>query len=120
MLVPFHYRPHQSLIERFDPRARWIFSLLMMISILYYWDIRFLTFFFVISFMQYFLAHLSWKETRRGWVFIIVLISMMVLVNTIITSAGTIGAVIKGGHDVLVWNASVPLVGWDDSFQPDG
>jgi energy-coupling factor transport system permease protein len=116
MLVPLNYRPHQSLIERFDPRARWIFSLLMMGAILFYWDIRFLAFFFIISFIQYFLTRLSWKETRRGWIFIFILISMMVLVNTIITSAGTIGAVIKGGHDILAWNVTLPLTGWDIHF----
>ena len=116
MLVPLNYRPHQSLIERFDPRARWIFSLLMMGAILFFWDIRFLIFFFIISFIQYFLTRLSWKETHRGWIFIFILISMMVLVNTIITSAGTIGAVIKGGHDILVWNATLPLTGWDIHF----
>jgi energy-coupling factor transport system permease protein len=116
MLVPLSFQPHHTLIERFDPRARWIFSFLMMIAIVYYWDIRFLLFFFVISFLQYFLARLSWKETRRGWVFIFVLIGMMVLVNTIITSAGAIGVVKQGGHDVFVWNASVPLVGWKIHF----
>jgi energy-coupling factor transport system permease protein len=116
MLVPLSFRPHGTLIERFDPRARWIFSFLMMIAIVYYWDIRFLIFFFIVSFTQYFLARLSWKETRRGWIFIIILISMMVLINTIITSAGTIGAVAEGGHEILVWNASMPLIGWPIHF----
>ena len=116
LLVPLNYRPHQSLIERFDPRARWIFSFLLMAAILFFWDIRFLIFFFIISFTQYFLTRLSWKETRRGWIFILILISMMVLVNTIITSAGTIGAVARGGHDVFVWNSQLPLTGWKIHF----
>ena len=116
MLVPLSFRPHDTLIERFDPRARWIFSLLMMGAILFYWDIRFLLFFFIISFTQYILARLTWKETHKGWTFIFILISMMVLVNTIITSAGTIGAVATGGHDVLVWDAFTPLTGWKIHF----
>lgn len=116
MLVPLSFQSHGTLIERFDPRARWIFSFLMVISIVYYWDLRFLLFFFVISFTQYFLARLSWKETRRGWLFIGILISMMVIVNTLITSAGTIGAVATGGHDVFIWNDSVPIVGWKIHF----
>jgi energy-coupling factor transport system permease protein len=116
MLVPLSFRPHHTLIERFDPRARWIFSFLMMIAIVYFWDIRFLVFFFIISFTQYFLARLTWKETHRGWIFIIILISMMVLVNTIITSAGTIGAVAKGGHNILDWNVVTPLTGWKIHF----
>jgi len=116
MLVPLSFQPHGTIIERIDPRARWIFSFLMLTAIVYFWDIRFLLFFFAISFTQYFLARLSWKETHRGWLFITILISMMVIVNTLITSAGTIGAVATGGHKVFVWNASVPVVGWAIHF----
>jgi energy-coupling factor transport system permease protein len=116
MLVPLNYRPHLSLIERFDPRARWIFSFFLMIAILFFWDIRFLIFFFILSFVQYYLSRLTWKDTHRGWVFIFILISMMVLVNTIMTSAGTIGAVAKGGHEIFAWKAALPITGWDIHF----
>jgi len=116
MLVPLSFRPHDSVIERFDPRARWYFSFLMMTAIIFFWDIRFLAFFFIVSFVQYFLTRLTWKETRRAWIFIFFLISMMVLVNTIITSAGTIGAVAEGGHEIFVWDATLPLTGWEVHF----
>jgi energy-coupling factor transport system permease protein len=106
MLVSFSYRIRNSLIERIDPRARWIFSILILFAITTFWDIRFLVFFFALTMLWYSLARLTWKETRRAWYFVFFLMSTMILVNTIITSAGTIGEVITGGHPVLVinWN----------------
>ncbi len=104
MLVSFSYRIRNSLIERIDPRARWIFSILVLFAITSFWDIRYLLFFFGLSLGWYALARLTWKETRRAWYFVFFLMAMMILVNTIITSAGTIGGVIKGGHPVLVLN----------------
>ena len=101
MLVSFSYRLRNSLIERIDPRARWIFSILVLFAITSFWDLRFLLFFFVLSFGQYYLSRLTWRETKRAWIFVIVIMTMMVFVNTIITSAGTIGGVITGGHLVL-------------------
>jgi energy-coupling factor transport system permease protein len=104
MLVSFSYRIRNSLMEGIDPRARWIFSILVLFAITTFWDIRYLVFFFALSMAWYSLARLTWKETRRAWYFVFFLMSMMILVNTIITSAGTIGGVIKGGHPVLVLN----------------
>ena len=106
MLVSFSYHVRNSLLERIDPRARWIFSILILFSITSFWDIRFLAFFFVLAMIWYSLARLTWKETRRAWYFVFFLMSTMIIVNTIITSAGTIGEVIKGGHPVLIinWN----------------
>jgi len=110
MLVSFSYRNRGSLLERFDPRARWIFSVLVLFAITMFWDVRFLVCFLALTLGQYALARLTWRETRRAWFFIFFIMTMMVVVNTIITSAGTIGAVIRGTHTVLKF--TIPLVGW--------
>uniref|UniRef100_A0A7C4PG63 Energy-coupling factor transporter transmembrane protein EcfT n=1 Tax=Anaerolinea thermolimosa TaxID=229919 RepID=A0A7C4PG63_9CHLR len=112
MLVSFSYRPRHSFIERFDPRARWIMSLALLFSIVLFWDIRFLSFFFLLSISQVFLARLTWQETRRAWLFILVLSTMMILVNTIITGGGTIGGVISGGETLFQFQIKIPLTGW--------
>jgi energy-coupling factor transport system permease protein len=101
MLVSFSYRPRSSLIERIDPRTRWIVSILLLFSITSFWDVRFLLFFFVLSFGQVFLARLTWRETRRAWQFVFFIMFTMIVVNTLITSAGTIGDVISGTHVVF-------------------
>jgi energy-coupling factor transport system permease protein len=110
MLVSFSYRNRHSLLERFDPRSRWIFSILVLFAITMFWDIRFLCFFLALTLGQYALARLTWKETHRAWIFVFFIMTMMVVVNTIITSAGTIGDVMIGTHTVFKF--TLPLVGW--------
>jgi energy-coupling factor transport system permease protein len=114
MLVSFSYRDRHSLVERIDPRARWIFSILLLFAITMFWDIRFLLFFLALTMGQYFLARLTWRETRRAWAFIFFLMSTMVVVNTLITSSGTIGDVMEGGHPVFEF--TFPVVGWTFSL----
>lgn len=116
MLVSLNYHPHHSLIEKFDPRARWIFSILTLFAIVTFWDIRFLAFFFALSVIQYILARLTWQETRRAWTLVIIIITMMITINTLITSAGTIGAVMEGGRAVLSFPIRIPFLGIDLEF----
>ncbi len=117
MIVSFSYRNRQSLVERFDPRARWIFSILLLFAITMFWDIRFLLFFLGLTLAQYWLARLTWRETRKAWYFVFFIMSTMVLVNTIITSSGTIGAVMAGTHTVLEFQVTLPVVGWVWTFE---
>ena len=116
MLVSLNYRPRGSLIEQFDPRARWIFSILVLFSIVQFWDVRFLLFFFLLAIFQYFLTRLTWRETHRAWMLIFLIVTSMVVVNTLITSAGTIGAVMEGGHPVWGFTLRVPVTGWAIEF----
>jgi len=114
MLVSFNYHNRNSLIEKIDPRARWIYSILILFAITLFWDIRFLLFFLALNLGQYYLARLTWKETRRAWGFIFFIMSMMVIVNTLITSAGTIREVMQGGHPIVA--ISIPIFGWSLDF----
>lgn len=112
MLASINYRPRGSLVERFDPRARWIFSLLMMFAIVQFWDVRFLAFFFLLAIGQYAASNLTWQDTRRAWMIITLVVFVMVVVNTLITSAGTIGSVMEGGTPVIDLAFRVPVFGW--------
>jgi energy-coupling factor transport system permease protein len=116
MLVSLSYRPRGSLIEKFDPRARWIFALAFLFSVVQFWDNRFLLFFFLLAIIQYILTRLTWRETRRAWMLIALIVSTMVILNTLITSSGTIGSVMQGGHRVFSFEAVVPFTGWQIHF----
>lgn len=116
MLVSVSYRPRGSIIEKFDPRARWIYSLLILFSIVLFWDIRFLFFFFLLSLGQYALTRLTWRETKRAWLLTTVIVASMVIVNTLITSSGTIGSVMQGGHPILAFQIHIPLTDWVINF----
>jgi energy-coupling factor transport system permease protein len=113
MLVSWKYKERNTLIQRLDPRARWIFLLSLTFSIIKFWDIRFLLFFFVISFGHYFLCKLTWKETRRIWTFVLILVVVIIGINALLTGRGGPGEVLRGSKHV-VWQLewTVPWVGW--------
>jgi energy-coupling factor transport system permease protein len=113
MLVAWKYKHRDTIIQRLDPRARWIFLFAMTFSIIQFWDIRFLFFFFVISFTQYFLCRLTWKETRRIWTFVLILVIVIIGINALLTGRGGPAEVLRGDKHIL-WEVKIviPWVGW--------
>ncbi|MGC9399367.1 MAG: energy-coupling factor transporter transmembrane component T family protein [Anaerolineae bacterium] len=109
MLVTWRYRPRGSLLETFDPRARWFFSFLILFSIIQFWDVRFLAFFFVIVMGQYALGRLTWGETRRAWIFLLIFIVGIVALNSIFTGRGGPEDVLRGGH--VLWRMEWEVLG---------
>jgi energy-coupling factor transport system permease protein len=109
MLVTWRYRFRNSLMDRFDPRARWIFSLIFLISITMFWDARFLLFFFIIGFAWYFSGRATWDETKRGWKLVGFLLFVMIVINTIITGGGAGGVVPPGGLKVWPQGFTIPF-----------
>ncbi len=109
MLVTWKYRPRGSVVEKFDPRARWIFSLLTLFALTQFWDIRFLLFFLVVVLVQYVLAKVTWKETRRAWAFILFLAVGIVALNTIFTGRGGTAEVLGTGH--VLWRTEWRVLG---------
>jgi energy-coupling factor transport system permease protein len=117
MLVTWNYRIRNSFMEKVDPRARWIFSLLFLFSVTFFWDIRYLIFFFVVAMAWYLSARTRWRETRRAWTLITILLTMMILVNTIITSGGAVGIIPKVEHAVWEFKGVFPLTHWPIYFK---
>jgi len=113
MLVTWKYKERNTIIQRLDPRARWIFLFSILFSIIKFWDIRFLLFFFAISFGQYFLCRLMWKETRRIWTFVLILVVVIIGINAILTGRGGPEEVLRGTKHII-WQVqwTVPGVGW--------
>ena len=70
MLVTWRYRKRKSIIQYFDPRAWIIFYACFITATVFFWDVRYLLFFFIIALVVVFNADVSWKEMRRGWLFI--------------------------------------------------
>ncbi len=116
MLVTWAYHFRDSIMEKIDPRARWIFSILFLFTVTMFWDMRFLLFFFAIAWMWFSLARVNLWETRRVWLFIAILLFVMVLVNTILTGGGASGIVRGPGNPVFSIHYRLPLVGWMINF----
>lgn len=114
MLVTWRYRFRDSFIEKFDPRARWFASFMIMIGIIQFWDIRILLCFFAISMTQFLLTKLTWQETRRAWLFILLLVVVVIGLNAILTGRGGPGIVQEMDAQIF-WEKviTVPLTGWE-------
>lgn len=89
MLVTWKYKERDTIIQRLDPRARIIFMLCAMFSIIQFWDLRVEILFFCLSLAYYFLARLSWKETRRAWLAIGFMISTFTFLTFLTGRGGT-------------------------------
>jgi energy-coupling factor transport system permease protein len=112
MLIAWRYRERDTIIQRLDPRARIIFMLAMLFSVVQFWDLRIMLVFLGIAFLQYGLARLTWQETRRVWM----LVSLLILVMTTLTFLTGRGGVQYAYHEehliTQIGPLSLPIVGW--------
>ena len=70
MLVTWRYKERKSIIQYFDPRAWIIFYACFIASTVFFWDLRFLSIFFVMAVLVVIFSRVGWKEMSRGWLFI--------------------------------------------------
>jgi len=116
MLVAWKYKERDTLIQRLDPRARWIFLLSVLFSVIQFWDIRFLLFFLAISLTHFFMCKLTWKETRHILTFVFILVVVIIGISTVLTGRGGSGEVLKLLRETknIIWEVKwvVPWVGW--------
>lgn len=108
MLIAWNYKERDTLIQRFDMRARLIFYACFLVSVLLFWDARFLLPFVALALLAARLARLSWKDTRRTWLLIGAFISLYAVFALFTGSAAS-------GVDERVlaeWRAPFSVLGW--------
>ena len=90
MLVAWKYRPRDTIIQRLDPRARFIFlaCLFASFAIAQIWDNRYLTPLFILSIVLFLLARIEWRDIRRVVIFFTVFIVVIVGVNGLLSGRG--------------------------------
>jgi len=112
MLITWKYRERDTIIQRLDPRARIIFMLAMLFSVIQFWDLRIALGFLALALAQYFLARLTWRETRRAWLLISFLIVFMTIL-TFLTGRGGVSTAYFEEHLITrLGPLSLPIVGW--------
>jgi len=114
MLVTWKYRDRGKFLYTLDPRARWFASFFVLFSIIQFWDLRYMLFFFVLGMIQYFMTGLKWQETKRVWMLIILLVVVIVGLNALLSGRGGPGEVLQSTeHKIWEANITVPLVNWE-------
>jgi energy-coupling factor transport system permease protein len=110
MLVAWRYRKRRSLIQSFDPRAWIIFFACFLASTLFFWDFRYLGFFITLALLVLFTSGISWRESRRAWLFIGGFITFFSLL-TFLTGRGGM-ELYKVEHILARYPAPFTLFGW--------
>lgn len=109
MLATWRYRERDTIIQRLDPRTRIIFMLCGMFSIIQFWDLRYVLFFFALAIIQLILARLTWRETRRFWIIITIIVTILSLA-TALTGRGGIN-VYTEDHPYPLWQGEFQILG---------
>jgi len=118
MLVTWKYRDRGRFLDTLDPRARWIASFLVLFSIIQFWDIRYMLFFFALGMIQYYMTGLKWQETKRVWFFITLLVVVIVGLNALLSGRGGPGEVLQSTQH-KIWEASITIPGVNWEFNPN-
>jgi energy-coupling factor transport system permease protein len=113
MLIAWRYKDRDTIIQRLDPRARIIFMLALLFSIIQFWDLRIMLVFFGISLGQFLLARLTWRETRRVFILVSIIILFMTTL-TFLTGRGGVDTAYQEEHLIRrLGPVTLPLVGWE-------
>jgi energy-coupling factor transport system permease protein len=109
MLVTWKYRPRNTFIQRLDPRTRWIFlfSIILALTIPEIWDYRIVFPLFVLSLTLFFMARIEWKDVRRAFLYIFILVFFIVGLNGLFFGRGGPSSVLDPTSPVLFWNVTV-------------
>ena len=109
MLATWRYRPRDTFIQRLDPRTSliYMFSVIFGLTIPEIWDYRIILPLFALSLTLYFLARIEWKDVRRAWIFILVLVVFIVGLNAILSGRGGPSSVVQVESPTLF---TIPLI----------
>lgn len=118
MLVTWKYRPRNTFIQRLDPRTRLLFFVFVILALTIpdIWDIRIILPLFAVSLTLYFLARIEWKDVRRVWLTMSILVLFIVGLNGMLSGRGGPSSVTNLPSPVVF---EVPIkipftdIGWD-------
>ncbi len=90
MLVTWKYRPRDTFIQRLDPRTRLLFFFCVIFGLTLpdIWDYRVILSLLALTLTLYLLARIEWKDVRRVWLFISILVLSIVGLNGMLSGRG--------------------------------
>jgi len=115
MLVTWKYRERNTIIQKLDPRARIIFMLCMLFSIIQFWDLRLMLLFLAVALGQFILARLTFRETQRAWMLMGGFIAFLTLL-AFVTGRGGTGVYTEEHVLFYLPSFTLPLLGRQINF----
>jgi energy-coupling factor transport system permease protein len=116
VLVAWKYRPRDTFIQRLDPRARLIYlaCIILAISGTDVWDIRYVLPLFALTMILYFMARIEWRDVRRAWAFILLLVLFIVGINGLLSGRGGPTEVLRDQSAILLQSPTlhIPATPW--------
>jgi len=118
MLVTWKYRPRNTFIQSLDPRTRLIFMFCIIfgLTIPEIWDFRILLPLFAVSLTLYLMAQVEWKDVKRAWIYIGILVFFIVGLNGLLSGRGGPSSVTNlPSPTVFEVPIKIPFtdIGWD-------
>src|SRR5512137_2560477 len=110
MLVTWRYRNLPTFIHQLDPRAKLIAFGCYVVAVLSLWDLRLLLGLFAFGLLQVLAARLSWRDTRRVWLFIFIMAALFAVVTLLTGRGGFEFYTVE--HELNRWTADFTLLGW--------
>ena len=109
MLVTWKYRPRNTLIQRLDPRTRFILlaCIIFAIAIPDIWDYRIVFPLFLVSLTLFLMARIEWADVKRPLLLIFILVVFIIGLNAFLSGRGGPASVFDPDSPVLV---TIPLV----------
>lgn len=109
MIVTWSYKHRDTLIQRFDPRARIIFVVCAIFSIIQMWDLRVMLAWLALAVLALALSRIQWREMKRFWFIVIPLITLFTLVTAV--TGRDLVQVVEGGREHLLLTFPIRLPG---------
>lgn len=115
MLVTWKYRPRDTFIQRLDPRTRFILMacVILALTIPSIWDYRIVFSLFLFSLTLYLMARIPWKDVRKAWTYIFILVFFIVGINAILFGRGGPSSVMSYESPVVF---VISIFGWEKSI----
>ncbi|MEJ2550612.1 MAG: energy-coupling factor transporter transmembrane component T [Anaerolineales bacterium] len=110
MLVTWRYRERKSIIQAFDPSAWIVFYACFILSTLFFWDLRVLAGFMALALLVVLTSGITWRESRRAWMFIGAFVVFFSLL-TFLTGRGGM-EVYDVEHTITTLSAKFTIFGW--------
>ncbi|MEJ2564037.1 MAG: energy-coupling factor transporter transmembrane component T [Anaerolineales bacterium] len=110
MLVTWRYRERKSIIQAFDPSAWIVFYACFILSTLFFWDLRVLAGFMALALLVVLTSGITWRESRRAWMFIGAFVVFFSLL-TFLTGRGGM-EVYDVEHTITTLSAKFTSFGW--------